>query len=73
MLAGELLARYYNVIIDIILRYYGIVCMDEACIIMCVKVSMEILPHAHCGRGVLIYCCSVATYLFPLRDRIYSR
>lgn len=25
MLAGELLARYYNVIIDITLRYYGIV------------------------------------------------
>jgi len=43
--------------------------MDEACIIMCVKVSMEI-PHAHCGRDVLIYCCSVAAYLFPLRNRI---
>jgi len=30
--------------------------MDEACIIMCVKVLMEI-PHVHCGRDVLIYYC----------------
>lgn len=48
MLAGELLARYYNIIIDITICYKEY----ELCIVTCIRVSVEMyaLRRGECGE-----------------------
>lgn len=67
MLAGELLARCYNNIIDIMILY-DVSCArrDNVCIIMCAKRYSRVGSFA--ARGVLISCCSVMAYLFSPRS-----
>lgn len=71
MLAGELLARYYNVIIDITYYDITVLCMDGSVYNYVCK-SIDGNPTLRIAEeGVLnSLLFSGGVYLFPSRDRI---